>query len=63
MIFIRLIWFRWTTNIPYVLHSEFPFETKQAIENVLREYSVRLCVNFVPHQNERNYLFFKKESG
>ncbi|XP_076819483.1 astacin-like metalloendopeptidase isoform X1 [Clavelina lepadiformis] len=54
---------KWGINIPYVIHSQYSFEIRDLIEDVLREYSARLCVNFVHRENEASYILYTRDNG
>ncbi|XP_078492916.1 astacin-like metalloendopeptidase [Ciona intestinalis] len=55
---------KWGEKIPYVIHSQYDFDDRELIKDVLREYNVRMpCIEFVERGNEASYLMYTRESG
>lgn len=54
---------RWGSEIPYEIHAQYDANTRELIEDVLREISVRACVEFVPRGNQFSFLMYTRGDG
>ncbi|NXI63980.1 MEP1A protein, partial [Anseranas semipalmata] len=55
--------YRWKFPIPYILSDNLDLNAKGVILQAFEMFRLKSCIDFKPYEGERNYIFFRKESG
>ncbi|XP_031431901.2 meprin A subunit beta-like [Clupea harengus] len=54
---------KWNTSVPYLLGNTLDVHYKGIILRAFEQFSLKSCINFIPRQNENDFIHIQKLGG